>query len=730
MQLRLLLAAILLWAGPAFAQYARADFSLTNAQGQAISGAQVYVLQQPNSCSQVSGSQYTCASFTPLQTLYGSATGSGTAQCGGSAGQIMNPQTTDGFGHACAYIAPGAYMFCYYSTSTGTICFPDQSVYSSSGAYCSISGCTYSGTVTAPGFVGPLTGHASLDLPLTGGTVASIETLPKGVPDVKAFGATGNGSTDDTAAINRTIAYENTTVGTGTGYVIFPPGHYKTTACINMCQTQASSTAACTYPGGIQVWGYGPNLSVIAPDVTSSPSCVLDFGGSTNSSIHQLGIVDVSGDTSISGVISSHGNQSGVQGDGFYLEDATVNLQHSSATAAFPLVFCATDTSYLKNDVNLVGGGNGSPIVVGDYLSPAATNVVFSPFYTLANTSTGFCNGNNGFTHFNLGDNNSFTSEGNQPAIYTTSVQELDGGRNLYATNDGTGAGAIVEFDSRSPELVSIAGLRTEYHGSDIATSTAAGLYFTGASYGGSIIGVIDAPSTAAGAAMIGGSGIFNHMKFNLDGGAYQLWNLSGSAINSEFLMQVSTPSPAAVPGVVAVSENSLFQTTEALTPTQLYSAITTDIGNTTTCGGNGSPGCYTWSLLLGSTSNYGTKLISSLLTSARTFTLPDANSNSVQPSTCTTGQSVTGISSAGVLSCATSLTYSSSAAMTSGTVTFTTSTACAVGSTCHYQINNCGAGGTVGSLSLGTITPGTSFTVNSTSALDTSTVCAKITSN
>jgi len=39
---------------------------------------------------------------------------------------------------------------------------------------------TFSGTVTAAGFVGPLTGHASLDLPLTGGTLSGALTDASG----------------------------------------------------------------------------------------------------------------------------------------------------------------------------------------------------------------------------------------------------------------------------------------------------------------------------------------------------------------------------------------------------------------------------------------------------------------------------------------------------------------------------------------------------------------------
>lgn len=65
--------------------------------------------------------------------------------------------------------------------------------------------------------------------------------------------------------------------------------------------------------------------------------------------------------------------------------------------------------------------------------------------------------------------------------------------------------------------------------------------------------------------------------------------------------------------------------------------------------------------------------------------------------------------------------------ALTGGTATVSTSAACAVGGSCHYQLTNCGSGGTVGQLSIGTIIAGTNFVINSSSATDTSNVCWQI---
>lgn len=67
-------------------------------------------------------------------------------------------------------------------------------------------------------------------------------------------------------------------------------------------------------------------------------------------------------------------------------------------------------------------------------------------------------------------------------------------------------------------------------------------------------------------------------------------------------------------------------------------------------------------------------------------------------------------------------------ATLVSGTVTVTTTTACTAANTCVYSLTNCGVGGTQGMLSVGTVTAGTSFVINSSAgAADTSKVCWRI---
>ncbi|HZP06803.1 MAG TPA: hypothetical protein VFB43_18025 [Terracidiphilus sp.] len=101
------------------AQYGRMDFSLQSAQGQAIAGATVNVYTQP-SCGAAAGG---------LATLYPAATG-GTP--------LTQPLSTDGFGSAFAYAAPGCYTVVYFSQFTGTRTFADQ-VPATNGASISLS---------------------------------------------------------------------------------------------------------------------------------------------------------------------------------------------------------------------------------------------------------------------------------------------------------------------------------------------------------------------------------------------------------------------------------------------------------------------------------------------------------------------------------------------------------------------------------------------------------------
>lgn len=66
----------------------------------------------------------------------------------------------------------------------------------------------------------------------------------------------------------------------------------------------------------------------------------------------------------------------------------------------------------------------------------------------------------------------------------------------------------------------------------------------------------------------------------------------------------------------------------------------------------------------------------------------------------------------------------SGSVPLVAGTATVSTAAAVAISGQHGYQLTRCVTGGTAGFISVGTITPGTSFVINSSSNTDTSTVC------
>lgn len=93
----------------------RRDDTVQNTLGNAIAGAQVYYLTQPANV----------AALTPLAPVFSDTIGT----------TATNPQVTDGFGHAVAYLNDGQLFTIVYVYPNGTkVVYPDQFVGRSSGA--------------------------------------------------------------------------------------------------------------------------------------------------------------------------------------------------------------------------------------------------------------------------------------------------------------------------------------------------------------------------------------------------------------------------------------------------------------------------------------------------------------------------------------------------------------------------------------------------------------------
>lgn len=92
----------------------RRDDTVVNTVGTAIPGAQVYYLTQPANVG----------ALTPLATVYKDTSGT----------PANNPQETDGFGHAVAYLQNGQLYTVVYLYPNGTqVVYPDQSLGDASG---------------------------------------------------------------------------------------------------------------------------------------------------------------------------------------------------------------------------------------------------------------------------------------------------------------------------------------------------------------------------------------------------------------------------------------------------------------------------------------------------------------------------------------------------------------------------------------------------------------------
>lgn len=87
----------------------RRDDTVTNTLGNAISGAKVYYLLQPANVP----------ALTPLASVYSDTVGTAAA----------NPQITDGYGHAVAYLTAGVlYTIVYMYPNGAEVVYPDQLV--------------------------------------------------------------------------------------------------------------------------------------------------------------------------------------------------------------------------------------------------------------------------------------------------------------------------------------------------------------------------------------------------------------------------------------------------------------------------------------------------------------------------------------------------------------------------------------------------------------------------
>jgi hypothetical protein len=246
------------------AQGSRRDDIVFGPSGHPIAGATITVCQ-------ATATGTPCA---PLATLYTDATLTTTSP---------NPFQADGIGNYHFYAPAGRYLIQISGPQiTGTLNYPDVILpadVSSSGAGNNISafGLTLGGNLSVAGnatITGTLTSSGFNPGSLTPSTLSVLgnETVtgPRPRVDVTAFGAKGDGVTDDTAAIQAAITTVCNTYPqpSGGGSIFFPPGIYV------LSQPQLPSTAA-IFPlpcGGLHfVGGNGTSSSTGAAQFDRAP---------------------------------------------------------------------------------------------------------------------------------------------------------------------------------------------------------------------------------------------------------------------------------------------------------------------------------------------------------------------------------------------------------------------------------------------------------------------------
>ncbi len=216
--------AVIVWSammpGSALAQGSRKDGVVLSASGHPIAGATIRVCQ----------AGATGDPCNPLATIYTDATLTTTAP---------NPFQSDGIGNYYFYAPAGRYMVQIYGPGiAGTRTDPDvilASDVSSSGSGDNISAfsltlggnlavggnATIDGTLSTSNFNPGTFSPSSLNV-----TGSATVLGPRPRVDVTAYGAKGDGSTDDTAAIQAAINAVCAYPGNSRPTLFFPPGTY------------------------------------------------------------------------------------------------------------------------------------------------------------------------------------------------------------------------------------------------------------------------------------------------------------------------------------------------------------------------------------------------------------------------------------------------------------------------------------------------------------------------
>ncbi|PRY23273.1 pectate lyase-like protein [Spirosoma oryzae] len=259
------------------------------------------------------------------------------------------------------------------------------------------------------------------------------------------FGAQGNGSADDTAAIQSAVNYAQTIVTPGTGgsayrpTVYFPAGYYRITSPINITNTS-----------GVWLAGDGGRwLSTVIFGQTSG--AIFDFSGSNNSGCENFEFLSVTNSGNIRSTIgvqfaltSGGGLNNGIRNCTFNMEDyATTNggfgtigilnvrseefYIHECLIRANTPIIMSNNSSLASTGINFTATSNYQAIAAG-LGSMGVTSILGTSIQTYEKRQPGLVlNGTNSLTFQGYISRASANSGSNETAIlcsqYTTNLR-------------------------------------------------------------------------------------------------------------------------------------------------------------------------------------------------------------------------------------------------------------------------------------------------------------------
>ncbi|MDE2438955.1 MAG: hypothetical protein KGN01_06240 [Patescibacteria group bacterium] len=259
--------------------------------------------------------------------------------------------------------------------------------------------------------------------------------------NVRAYGAVGNGTTDDTTAINAGW----TAAKAVHGILYFPPGAYKYTSPLNFTSASSVELLGPRTPGA----GSGTTGAVLDYEGSAlSSTCPVEFTNSSYITVEGLSFASVNS-VACQVLLGSAGAES------FHI-DFIDDWFQSHATVATVADFGAENVSFLGNHTDIVYGANGNAGVLISSNGGSGYGISSNFSYTFSAWST---------TGYYFGPNIVFDGYGSAHAL------ELDGTGNGIAFVRGsgtffqvnqTGTGATAIYTKGTVEDVSFSSPRCE----------------------------------------------------------------------------------------------------------------------------------------------------------------------------------------------------------------------------------------------------------------------------